>query len=162
MLKECHIFKQHLVIPIVKHIGNTFIFTNRLRGLKCGLVRYLLKKWHRLNTTKWTHCWGDSTQLANSVCACMYVRVCFAKMSYLLLFHLICNVCSSSETQWYHSHQFGLQCNPSTLLSVCAFLCYGLVCAAVVFSSESLRSTSVSVQSHYCTGACGEVRMDNK
>ena len=30
----------------------TFIFTSRLKCVKYGLVRYCLKKWHCLNTTK--------------------------------------------------------------------------------------------------------------
>ena len=30
----------------------TFIFTSRLKCLKCELARHCLKKWHRLNTTK--------------------------------------------------------------------------------------------------------------
>ena len=39
--KQCHFFfKQHLVIPIFKHIGNTFILTTRLKCLKCRLARY--------------------------------------------------------------------------------------------------------------------------
>ena len=57
----------------------------------------------------------------------------------LLFFHFVCNACSSSETQRYQSHQFGLQSNPSTVLSICTVVCFGLVCAAVVFSISILK-----------------------
>ena len=41
-----------------------------------------------------------------------YMRVCVCELAlknaFLLLFHFICNTCSSSETQCYHSHQFSV------------------------------------------------------
>ena len=48
------------------------------------------QNWHRSNTTKCTHSYGDSTQVANSVCACMYVwlgfrqcLICFCFISFV-------------------------------------------------------------------------------
>ena len=66
-------FKQHIVIPIFKNIWNTFIFISGY------CVDWLDAVWQNSNTTKSTHPYCDSTQLANSVYACMCVRVIFRK-----------------------------------------------------------------------------------
>ena len=69
----------------------------------------------------WFHTFGEQ-------CMCMYVCVSWhMKIPFLLLlFHFICNACSSNETQCYHSYQFWLRCNRATS--------FGLVYAAVVFT----------------------------
>ena len=58
-LNGAKFFKQHMSIPIIKHRENMFIFTNMLSVcLKFGVdIEIVLKNWHRINTTKRTHCW---------------------------------------------------------------------------------------------------------
>ena len=132
----------------------TFIFTSRLKCLKCGLVRYCLKKiaLFKHNTVDtllgWFHTFGEQ-------CMCMYVCVSWhMKIPFLLLlFHFDCNACSSNETQCYHSYQFWLRCNRATSLCFLVFR-LGLCCCRLL--SVYLRATSISVQSHYCSSACGE------
>ena len=64
---SANFFNQHLAIPIFKHMENMFMYTTMFfMCLKFGVARFCLKNWHRLNTTKRTHCWGHSTQLASS------------------------------------------------------------------------------------------------
>ena len=120
----------------------------------CGLARYYLTKLAPFKHKKWTHYHGDSTRLANSVCACMYVWLGFRKcLIYLCSISFATRVIPAKHSIITHIH--------SDYSVTLAFLCCGLVCAVVVFSSESLRATSVSVQSHYCPSACGEVVMDH-
>ena len=55
------VFKQHLVTLIFKHMGNMFIYANCF--LYVSILQWLdvvWNNWHRLNTAKWTHWYGDS------------------------------------------------------------------------------------------------------
>ena len=44
--------------PNFKHMVNIHIYEQDtfLKVWLCGLARYCLRQWQRLNTTKWTHC----------------------------------------------------------------------------------------------------------
>ena len=72
-LNGANFFEQHPIIAIFKHTETrSYIRTGFLCVQNLEWKDRVWKNWHRLNSTKWAHCYGDSIQLASSV----FIRSC--------------------------------------------------------------------------------------
>ena len=97
---------------------------------------------------------------------CIYVWVCMRVNRHLNIIQTIYFGSISfvkhvvPETRSHHSQQFG-SVYPETVLSVCALLCFNLVCVAGSFFNNILKDYFfVSVYSHECPNDWRQVMMN--